>query len=1119
MNALLTLVSRSMVATLCCIPAVALAAALDFIPDAVVGKPDFTTGRGGAASATRLTFTAAIAQDPISGELWVADFEANRVLRFSSANAFANGEAANLVLGQADFDSSAPNRGGSVAANTLHHPAGLAVDEAQRLYVSDTDNHRLLVFHPPFANGMNATAVVGQANFAAGLPNRGGGVDADTLFRPHGLAIEGAGIALAVADMNNARVLRYPLPIPVGAPASVAGVLGQPDYRSNIPSLTRAGMSRPAGVAFDSLRRLWVADVAFHRLTSYSDQSLPFPGSEAERVICQPNFVSGGAGVTDRACQSPTGLAFGPENRLYVADFSNNRVLSFPLQNDGDVAASDVVGQAGFTEQLCNRNLAAPRSDTLCNPFALLVDRHGNLLVADAGNARVLRYDVPKLRPRPYTAGAGPRLPLPGLGDFDLTIDGRNFFADTVVEAAGQSLPVRYISPSRIVARFPESAVPDPSSGLGIFVSNPQPSSGGSGQTTLGAGSRQAADALPDRVLGLGGLLATVASPGAHGAGSLGGINAFKIGELARGVAIDSRTGRLFVADTSRARVLSWPSYARFQHGESADLVVGQPDFFSARCMPTTARSLCAPIGLAVDDAGRLYVTDSNRHRILRFDPPFATGMAAASVFGQGGSFTTGEDNKGGRGPGSLSFPAGLAYGNGRLFVADAGNARVLAYDNPAADTTADAVLGRGDMVSGPGGDPSATRIGIDLVGLGVDGAGRLFVADTGNHRVLRFSPPFANGMAADLVIGQQDFASRGFGNTERTLRSPDGIAADAEGNLVVSDRDNHRVLRFAAPLAIGMAAGAVLGQPGLDTSDLQAGPERTTAPTGVAVDAAGNVLVVGSGDQRVLAYDRPFGVETTKRLVNIATRMPVLQGDDVLIGGFIIGGTAPKKVVVRARGPSLGQFGIANPLANPLLQLFSGANAIAANDNWQQAANVAEIQASGFAPAHPFESAILMTLQPGPYTAIVSGAGGVTGVGIVEVFEVDGNASPLVNIATRGRVLTGDNVLIGGFVIAGDSPQTVVIRARGPSLAAAGVPNPLANPLLRLFAGDGTVLLTNDDWTVAPNAVAIQASGFAPSSPVESAILVTLSPGAYTAVVSGPGGATGLAIVEVFVP
>jgi hypothetical protein len=121
--------------------------------------------------------------------------------------------------------------------------------------------------------------------------------------------------------------------------------------------------------------------------------------------------------------------------------------------------------------------------------------------------------------------------------------------------------------------------------------------------------------------------------------------------------------------------------------------------------------------------------------------------------------------------------------------------------------------------------------------------------------------------------------------------------------------------------------------------------------------------------------------------LANISTRGQVLTGNDVMIGGFVIQGDTPQTVVVRARGPSLAPFGISNFLANPVLQLFSGQTQIALNDNWQQAANAADIQARGFAPTNAFESAILVTLTPGAYTAIVTGAGGTTGVGIVEVF------------------------------------------------------------------------------------------------------------------------------------
>ena len=276
------------------------------------------------------------------------------------------------------------------------------------------------------------------------------------------------------------------------------------------------------------------------------------------------------------------------------------------------------------------------------------------------------------------------------------------------------------------------------------------------------------------------------------------------------------------------------------------------------------------------------------------------------------------------------------------------------------------------------------------------------------------------------------------------------------------------------------------------------------------AVDTSVLMVDVNSGQARVPA------AEQLPRLANISTRMQVLTGDDVMIGGFIIGGTTAKTVAVRARGPSLTALGVPNALANPVLQLYSGQALIASNDDWGTAANAAALQSSGFAPSQPLEAAVLVTLAPGAYTAIVSGSGDTTGIGLVEVFEVDNPAAPLINIATRGKVLTGADVMIGGFIIQGDFPQTVVVRARGPSLAQAGVPNVLANPFLQLYSGQ-TQIAVNDDWQAASNASQLSASGFAPSSPLESAILVTLQPGAYTAIITGVAGATGVGLIEVF--
>ena len=306
------------------------------------------------------------------------------------------------------------------------------------------------------------------------------------------------------------------------------------------------------------------------------------------------------------------------------------------------------------------------------------------------------------------------------------------------------------------------------------------------------------------------------------------------------------------------------------------------------------------------------------------------------------------------------------------------------------------------------------------------------------------------------------------------------------------------------------------------------------TVPNGKAVTltatpADGSTFTGWSGDctgtgQCVLTMNAARSATATfasvdpPRVSGISTRMQVLTGDDVMIGGFIIGGSAPKSVVVRARGPSLASQGVAGVLADTVLTLVPGAGPVVVNDDWATAANAADLAASGFQPSDTRESAIMATLDPGAYTAIVSGAAGATGVAIVEIYEMDDPEVPIIGISTRGRVQTADNVMIGGFIIQGDAPQTVVVRARGPSLQAQGVAGALMDPVLTLVPASGPATV-NDDWQAAANAADLLASGFAPVDARESAILVTLNPGAYTAIVSGAGGTTGVAIVEVYKP
>lgn len=253
-------------------------------------------------------------------------------------------------------------------------------------------------------------------------------------------------------------------------------------------------------------------------------------------------------------------------------------------------------------------------------------------------------------------------------------------------------------------------------------------------------------------------------------------------------------------------------------------------------------------------------------------------------------------------------------------------------------------------------------------------------------------------------------------------------------------------------------------------------------------------------------------------QLGNISTRLRVETGENVLIGGFIITGNQPKQLIVRGMGPSLAAAGLTNALVDPELELFDGAgSAIRFNNNWQENANTQQIIASTLAPGNAAEAAILVSLDPGLYTAILRGVNQSTGVGLIELYDLElGADSKLANISTRGFVQTGDDVLIGGMIVLGGSPQKVIIRAIGPSLADAGVVGVLADPTLELHDSNGSVIAFNDNWRFDQEAEVI-ATTIPPTNDGESAIVAPLAPGNYTAVVRGVNGSSGVALVEVY--
>jgi hypothetical protein len=484
--------------------------------------------------------------------------------------------------------------------------------------------------------------------------------------------------------------------------------------------------------------------------------------------------------------------------------------------------------------------------------------------------------------------------------------------------------------------------------------------------------------------------------------------------------------------------------------------------FSPAGVRTTFASGLSGPIAVEFDRAGNLYEADYNTGTIFKFTP------AGAKT-----TFATGLKN-----PHALAFD-----GAGNLFVAE----------NLPSSNTADK-----DIVKiTPTGTKTVFAAGLRSPrSLAFDSAGNLFVSESG--------PPFA------LL----KFTPTG---TKTTFATPSlfplGLAFDRQGNVYLVE--GNTIVKYA-PNGTKTTFGS------------------TPNPNRLAFDGAGNLFVSNANGTNTIVKFTPDGTQSVfvnsfisapqglavepprGKSVNIATRAKIQTGENALIGGFIVTGSAGKKVLLRAIGPSLANFGIQDPLQNPVLELYNASNTfVNGNDDWRSQ-NAAAIQATGLAPSDDRESALLITLGPGNWTVIVRGKNNTTGVGLFEVYDLDQAAdSTLANISTRGRIETAENVLIGGFILGGNGARAIV-RAIGPSLGQAGVADALSNPTLSVRNADGIQVAANDDWK-STQRDEIQATGVAPNNDLESAYVGYFGAGNYTAIVSGVQGATGIGLVEVY--
>jgi matrixin len=311
----------------------------------------------------------------------------------------------------------------------------------------------------------------------------------------------------------------------------------------------------------------------------------------------------------------------------------------------------------------------------------------------------------------------------------------------------------------------------------------------------------------------------------------------------------------------------------------------------------------------------------------------------------------------------------------------------------------------------------------------------------------------------------------------------------------------------------------------GLDHPD-QAQPKQTVVAimnsrvsdldTVAQDDINGVTAIYGTGP----AYQ---SIPNAPVLMDLSTRGTTFTGNNVLIGGFIIQGSQAAQLVVRCLAYSLASYGIPDALGDSVIELYdANKNLLASNDDWFTSNDAATISSYHRDPPNSIESALLVTLNPGSYTAIVRSFSSAqqpaqSGVALFEVYDLRTSGSRLGNASTRGQVGTGNNILIGGLIIGGNVAKPVVIRALGPSLTQFGVTGVLADPTVQLRDANGNLIEANNDWQQSPEAATIMADGKAPSNPKESAIARTLAPGHYTALVSGVGGTTGTALVEVY--
>ena len=398
--------------------------------------------------------------------------------------------------------------------------------------------------------------------------------------------------------------------------------------------------------------------------------------------------------------------------------------------------------------------------------------------------------------------------------------------------------------------------------------------------------------------------------------------------------------------------------------------------------------------------------------------------------------------------------------------------------------------------------------------------------------------------LSGDWLFYSQSFSGLGSGKTHKTMcvsthdltvvrgalsyqGTPGRMVMSPEGQTIIQAKELSNGSQWSSGVVDLFDAHSFQLKRSIVVANLfSIGGGGTIPMTGVATDSTASNIVaaVFVYPYQLRKYDltpAPAPPTPERSMLNISTRLLTQNGDSASIGGFIVAGAGAKTVagseaktvMLRGVGTSLAFDG---QLEDPVLELHrSDGTIIAENDNWNS--DRQGVMATGLAPVDERESAMIVSLQPGAYTVVLHGAAGTSGIGVVEAYDLTPSDWRLANISTRGRVETGDDVMIAGFILGGaDLSSRVVVRGVGPSLAQAGVPGALVDPVLELYNGNGVQFAANDNWRDTQQAD-LQASGLAPNDNAEAAFIGSLAPGAYTAILRGKNNTTGIGLIEVY--